>query len=792
MSTIFISHSSRDSEHAQMLRDELANNEYDSVFLDFDPMDGIPAGQSWERTLYRKLRACDVVVVLFSENHRSSNWCFAEVALARMEGKHVVTLLVGADTDQDKLPSILTENQFVDLRDDREESFAKLWRGLAGLGVRPEAARAWNPKNPPYPGMLAFDEREASIFFGRENETRKIVEMLNAARRRESDRLLIVMGASGSGKSSIVRAGVVPRLRRDSQWVLVGPFRPGRQPVDELAVGLLKAFDGDTAEADEVAARLRRTSISEVLADARRKSGRPEATPLLIIDQFEELLVNDASAREFLQMVNEACASEDPVIHFMVTLRSDFTAELHRRLDLPALLDAQESYAVGPMQPTAMRRIITEPAKLGALEFEEGLVDLLLDEIGTPDALPLLAFTLRVLWDRGHDDGVLDNREYEEIGGLGGAIAHEADAILGGEFDDELRGAFVRMSRLGENGGYARVTTDWDDHPKSVHPALQRFVDQRILVSGSHDGVPTVEIAHEALLRQWPPLTEALDKDRDSQRTRQDIERVAGDWTAKGRRRDLLYSGATLTVASKWETNNERELDEDGKAFLRASRRRRRFRRIAAIAGIVSVIALLAVVGGSQIAAGVEDAFPELPGRDLSGQDLAGVELGYGDLSDANLSGADLSEALLWDADLTGANLQAANLTDACMKDVNLSGADLTGANMLGADLSSGDNFGVFLFVDNLDDLEASELKDADLTDVDLTDADLTGANLMNVDLTRAVLDGANLSGARLSGAALSDAALVGVVYDDEIAWPDGFTPPPLGRTVPEPACDRR
>src|SRR5215216_202159 len=229
MSTIFISHSSKDNGAAAMIRDRLAERPYKSLFLDFDPANGIPVGQSWERTLYRQLQACDVVLVMFSDNHLASNWCFAEVALARMQGKHVLTVLINPLTDSSKLPSILREHQYLDLRKDDQNSLNKLWRGLAELGVDSDPTRQWDPHRSPYPGMFAFTENEAPIFFGRDAETREIIDILNAARRRESDRLLTILGGSGSGKSSIVRAGVVPRLRRDPQWIVIGPFRPGRE-----------------------------------------------------------------------------------------------------------------------------------------------------------------------------------------------------------------------------------------------------------------------------------------------------------------------------------------------------------------------------------------------------------------------------------------------------------------------------------------------------------------------------------------------------------------------------------
>ena len=192
MSTVFISHSSKDNVAAEMLRQRLADRGYASLFLDFDPADGIPVGASWERTLYRQLQACDVVIVLYSAHHRDSNWCFAEIALARMGGKRVVTLLIDPLEGQ-AIPSILGEHQFLDLRGGADDAtFERLWRGLGELGISDEATRRWDPKRSPYPGMLAFSEAEAPVFFGRGDETRQIIELLNANKRRDSQRMLML------------------------------------------------------------------------------------------------------------------------------------------------------------------------------------------------------------------------------------------------------------------------------------------------------------------------------------------------------------------------------------------------------------------------------------------------------------------------------------------------------------------------------------------------------------------------------------------------------------------------
>jgi hypothetical protein len=201
---------------------------YHSLFLDFDPEQGIPSGQSWERTLYRKLRACHAVVAILSADYLESYWCFAEIALARMERKPIFALKTKRLTSGAKLPSILEEGQYLDVRSDDEEAYVPLWRGFAQAHITQDVVRRWNGKDAPYPGLHYFREAEEALFFGREIETKQGLDLLNSGR---TSGLLMILGVSGSGKSSLVRAGMVPQIRREPErWGVVGPFRPGPMP----------------------------------------------------------------------------------------------------------------------------------------------------------------------------------------------------------------------------------------------------------------------------------------------------------------------------------------------------------------------------------------------------------------------------------------------------------------------------------------------------------------------------------------------------------------------------------
>lgn len=202
MSTLFISHSSREAEAARELKTRLAEQGHRSVFLDLDPDAGIPAGVGWERTLYTKLRACRAVIALRGSHYLASQWCFAEVALARMEGKDLFVLQIQPWSETTHLPSILTEAQCIDPRANQPEGYQRLWNGSRLKGIVAAEAREWSPLDSPYPGLRAFSEQDAPIFFGRETEIREGVELLNRARRQGHPNLLMVLGSSGSGSAN--------------------------------------------------------------------------------------------------------------------------------------------------------------------------------------------------------------------------------------------------------------------------------------------------------------------------------------------------------------------------------------------------------------------------------------------------------------------------------------------------------------------------------------------------------------------------------------------------------------
>src|SRR4051794_27874145 len=239
VSAIFISHSTQDKSTALQVLGRLRERGYQSLFLDSDPEAGIKAGSDWERDLYRHLKMAGAVVVLCSPDSMASRWCFAEITQAKALGKALFPVVIRPC----EVVGSLTDRQVIDFAARGEdEGFRRLFEGLRAAGLDPADSFNWDPTRPPFPGLLYFDAADAGIYFGREDEVRLVVETLTRMQRQGEPRLLVVVGSSGSGKSSLVRAGVLPRLDKDrSRWTLVPPFRPMADPVGELARALSAA-----------------------------------------------------------------------------------------------------------------------------------------------------------------------------------------------------------------------------------------------------------------------------------------------------------------------------------------------------------------------------------------------------------------------------------------------------------------------------------------------------------------------------------------------------------------------
>lgn len=447
------------------------------------------------------------------------------------------------------------------------------------------------PGESPFKGLQYFGEEDADLFFGREALTATLVGRL-----RESQLLMVVVGASGSGKSSIVRAGLIAALKSDKEKLEAGEWKffvltPTAHPLEALAMALTRASESVTATAtfmDDLANDPR--ALYLYLRRQNEQAGRPDSGPhhpsptirhLLVVDQFEELftLCHDTYEREaFIDNLLYALGEAGKVV---LTLRADFYAHLAQYPELRDAVAKHQEY-IGPMNAEELRRAIQEPAKQrhaadGApWEFEPGLVDLLLRDVGDePGALPLLSHALLETWKRrsGH---TLTLKGYHDAGGVRGAIAQTAETVYGQLSPEQqtiARNIFLRLTQLGEGTEDTRRRASLAEMiPQGadgtvVRDVLSRLADAR-LVTTSEKGV---EVAHEALIRGWARLSEWLNQDREGLRLHRQLTDSAREWDLMEGDASMLYRGVRLAQARDWAEQNPGALNARERAFLEAS-----------------------------------------------------------------------------------------------------------------------------------------------------------------------------------------------------------------------------
>lgn len=447
----------------------------------------------------------------------------------------------------------------------------------------------------PFKGLQFFEEGDADLFFGREELTAQLVaRMRNSVADAPSLRFLAVVGASGSGKSSIVRAGLAPALRRTSpfsRW-LVHTLTPTDRPLEALASSLNPQPES-VASAAMLMDDLSRDNRSAHLASGRlvgkaTQRGRERKGLLLVIDQFEELFTlcrDESERRAFVDNLITAASESGGTTFVVLALRADFYDHC---APYPTLRDALASHQeyIGLMNAGELRRVIEEPAKRGGWELEPGLVELLLQDVGAetghlpePGALPLLSHALLETWRRrqGHR---LTVSGYLASGGVRGAIAETADSV----FEDELdfkeqviaRNIFIRLTQLGEDEQTAdtRRRTPFDEfirepeETSSVQAVLGKLAEARLIITDNR----MAEVAHEALIREWPTLRGWLEEDREGLRLHRHITLSADGWERQGRDAGELYRGARFAQALSWANSHSSELSGLESAFLDASK----------------------------------------------------------------------------------------------------------------------------------------------------------------------------------------------------------------------------
>jgi WD40 repeat protein len=546
---VFISYASVDLARAREVYRWLIEGGHE-VFFDQDPHAGIVVGEQWRQRLYERLRWADAVVCMVTSAAVVSSWCAAEIATAQAWGSRLLPLRVEPAVEHPLLADI-QHTRYIDLTRDLVAARAVLIAALRRIDAA--GGWGWPDDRSPFPGLRPFEVDQHRVFFGRADEIKTLVEQVRSA---AGGTVLLVAGPSGCGKSSLVRAGLVPVMAAEPGWRVLSPILPGVDPVTALAWELAASARriGLSWTLDHVARRLAADGLiplAEELLSADPDG--PQRCLLVVVDQLEELLTQTPPGQRarFASVLSSALTG---LVRVVGTLRPEFLDQLLSDPDLAAL--PTRLYPLRPLRREALRTVIERPAQLAGIDMEASLVDQLVEDTGSGNALPLLAFTLAQLAEgigRGHR---LSAARYDQLGGVQGALICQADAALatavqvGGRSHAEVIAGLLRLVTVDEEGRPTRWRIRRDQLPAAVVSELDVFVTQRLLTTETDDEGPVViGVAHEAFLSAWPPLAEEISKNVPALRARRAIEHAAADWDDHGRPLTQLWGGGQLAAA---------------------------------------------------------------------------------------------------------------------------------------------------------------------------------------------------------------------------------------------------
>jgi WD40 repeat protein len=624
MSRIFLSHSSKNNREAIALRHWLITQEpalANEIFLDLHRDAGIEAGVRWKDALTRAHERCEAVICLLTPEWEASDECRVEYRVAETLNKKIFCARLSPDTGV-----VTQEWQWVDLFGDGPKTTVKvpdqkpvafLSEGLHRLreGIRSARIGAtsfvWDPNRDPYRGWEPLEEADAGIYFGRDTEIISALDAVRGMRAAGVNTIFVVLGPSGTGKSSFLRAGLLPRLRRDEEnFLLLDPVRPE----DNVLTG-----DRGFAQAIHSARKslgLKQPSLSAVkqactgdfdllrklLREARDAASArllvnpnvfPKPTVVVPVDQAEELLNEEGrgEAERFFGSIaalaperepdppdtnaarddepnpptpGEACEEQPDALGVIVLLaiRTDRYEALQRAPELAGVGTVVFDH-LKPLPRSRFVEVITGPAARASeegqsLEFEPALVNRLADDAADgADTLPLLALALARLCKDYGGEGILKLTEYEAMGGMREVLRTVIDSVLTRRPEERnkrlalLRRAFIpALATINPDGDRPlRRIAKWSDLPAESEPLIKEFVEKRLLLTGKRDGEVVVEVALESLLWQWDELAGWLDEERDALKTLSGLERTVADWDANNRSADWLFEGERLKDA---------------------------------------------------------------------------------------------------------------------------------------------------------------------------------------------------------------------------------------------------
>lgn len=460
------------------------------------------------------------------------------------------------------------------------------------------------PPNP-YQGLSAFQEKDAALFFGREIFTNQLVKVV------ETKKLVAVIGASGSGKSSVVLAGLIPSLRQQENW-LIANLRPESTPFENLAKALLSPVAQLETGKSEGVAEVNGDEINQLatdlqegnrtLSDVVKSIGSPRRF-LLVIDQFEEIYTYpNQKSRQFLDCLLDAVQNFS-AFRLVITLRADFLGQAIEYNPFREQLDKWKPEFIGGMSRTELQAAIEEPAKKRNVYLEAGLTEHILNDVGEEQGnLPLLEFALTELWKQ-QENGLLTRLKYDEIGGVENALCRHAEGVYDAlkEGDKErTKQIFMRLVSPGEGTEYTRQLATRAEVGEENWDLVTHLATKRLVVSNRNQTteIETVEIVHEALIKAWPDLRKWIEENDTFLRWKKRLKVAFMEWERNENKEGYLLQGAPLGEAEGYLLERLEEISKAERVFIQLGlglRDRNRRRTILGLTSGLLAVSIFAV-----------------------------------------------------------------------------------------------------------------------------------------------------------------------------------------------------
>ncbi|MBD0256824.1 MAG: toll/interleukin-1 receptor domain-containing protein, partial [Cytophagales bacterium] len=589
---VFISYNSLDHQTVQRIVQQLSERGI-AAFLD---RWYLPAGIPWPQQLENVMKTCRAVAIFLGPNGMG-RWQKPEMNLAlnRQSNQNdfpvIPVLLPGADP----VLGFLALQTWVDLRQGVDEFSVDLLTAAIqgkppGSDVQLRMDRAMS-NICPYRGLRFFREEDAPFFFGRDAFTGRLRDAV------VKHALIVVVGASGSGKSSVVRAGLLPHLRKpgtDRTWD-VGTMVPGDRPLQNMAAvfapllepGLTEAFLFEEISKWTELLESGKAHLSDLVERALQKQQGTNRF-LLVVDQWEELYApsqNERLRQKFFDEILTATSATN--LSVILTVRGDF---YHHLINDRSFADQLVDGAVVPisrMTSKELAQIIELPANKVGLQFQPGLVGRILDQVQErPESLSLLEFMLEELWKKRQGQW-LTHEAYEQLGELEGAIANHAKdviATLSRQQREIAKRIFLQLVRPGGEGSAANAELEiitvrrriaFDELPEESREVVQGLAKAHLIVTGRSEatGKEVIDLVHEALIREWSSLKDWIKEDHEFLLWRETLRTLMNISAADENGRSTLLRGNLLQEAKTWLQNREKELNPREKEYIRRSAR---------------------------------------------------------------------------------------------------------------------------------------------------------------------------------------------------------------------------